>query len=220
MTTVCVCVQVRCVYVYLDKSGMRYSARRCRPAARQNYWGQGKSLVWGHPYTQRRQAAPCWAHVQSNPSLLNHPPRYEVTDSLSYLVLVCILAQVCGTKLKVYCTHYNVFTTENVEASFVPRNIGASVSENKNDSVRLSHQLDCVLQSKFKGLACVCGLSQPGHVFDCPAHTHRHTLINVTCSFKTCKNIMQFGLVNSEITNLQSSYCSIYYSLQHRTELD
>lgn len=86
--TVCVCVQVLYVCVYLDKSWMSGSARRCHPAARQSSRGQRKSLVWGHSYTPRFQSAPGWADGLSSPLHLNRPPRHEDTDSLSYLVLL------------------------------------------------------------------------------------------------------------------------------------
>lgn len=71
----------------------------------------------------------------------------------------------------VYCTHSDVFTTKYIKGNLIPGNIRASISENKNNSVLFPHHLDCVLQSKVKGLACVCGLSQPAQVSDCPGHT-------------------------------------------------
>lgn len=165
---ICVC------QVYLHRFWMWGSAGKSHLAARQSCPRQRKSLVWGHSYKPHPQAAPGWADGLSSPSLLNHPPGDGERGFLGQQPLWCYRwSWLCPS-----CTHPDVFTTEDVEGNRVPLNIGTSVSENENDAVLLPHQLDCVGQSKLKGLACVCGLSQPTHVSHCPVHTHGQTHCN------------------------------------------
>lgn len=83
----------------------------------------------------------------------------------------------------VYHTHPEALITEYVEGNLVPDDIRTSVCENDNDFVLVRHQADCVGQSKIKGLACVCGLSQPPQVPHFPVHKHRNVMTQKSMAF-------------------------------------